>query len=267
MVLGDLINSFRNQIGEASTRRFTNAILTDWANRAQNQLAFEVDFPEATQTIVTVPGQQEYQLTELIKILRVYIVGPDGSKQELPGTDIPTLEGDKLFQYDNSSGIIQSAPVQSPQWLNTQQTNYPTVNVPITGAGSGPIPMNSSYTPYARPKHYLRGGYIGIVPTPGLSNPQFTLAVDHIPLPPALNVTSDKSLYPDHFLDALVWLMVGYARFSDNTAAYKDAVAMFNDQMAMKIRPWLEHIQATRPKTFVPRTVRSQFRTRRGRSL
>lgn len=264
MNLGDLVSSFRNQIGEQSTRRFTSAIVTDFANRAQIQVAFEVDFPESTLTITTVANQQEYQLPELIKILRVYMLGPGGTKQQLLPTDIPTLEGDILQQFDNTSSLIQGSPVQSSQFFAQQPEAYPVQNVPLTGRGSGPLPMKSAWGVHARPSWYLRGGYIGVVPPPGTMSPQYTICIDYVPTPPALNVSSDTSLFPSIFKDAIVWQMVAYARFSDNQSAYEKAIMMYQDQMANKVRPWLDHLQAFKPKTFVPRTVRSQFRRRRG---
>lgn len=261
IALGEMINSFRNQIGEQSTRRFTNSVLTDYANRTLNQIAFEIDHPEATLSIATVANQQEYQMPELIKILRVYMTGPGGFKQELYGTDIGTLEGDILQQYDNTSGQIQGAPIESSMFFAQQPAAYPVQNVGFSGRGSGPIPTKSAWGPNSRPCYYERGGYIGVVPAP-ISN-TYSIVIDFIPTPPQLNILTDSSLFPQIFLDAIVWKMISYARYSDNQGNYKDAEIMYQAQMSTVIRPWLERQQATKPKTFVPRTVRSQFRNRR----
>lgn len=263
MNLGELINSFRNAIGEQSTRRFTTSIVTEYANRAQMQVALEVDFPEATQIFPAIQNQREYQLPELLKILRVYITAPGGVIQELIPTDIPTLEGDYLHQFDNSSGQVQGSPTQTSQWQAQQSAAFPGVNNGFTGAGSAPVPTNSAWSANKRPAWYMRGGFIGIVPAP-ISSGQYSLVVDYIPSPPILNISSDTSLFPAVFKDAIIWQMVAYARYSDNQSAYQAAIAMYQDQMASKVRPWLDRMQAYKPKTFVPRTVRSQYRRRRG---
>jgi hypothetical protein len=258
MNLGDMINSFRSRYGEQSTRRFNNSILTGYANDAQIQLAYEVDHPEGTLTIPCVDNQQEYQLPQLMKILRAYVIGPGNFKQELRGTDIFTLEGDILHQYDNTSGVIVNQPNQSSQFFAQPPAAYPVQNVGFSGRGSGPIPTNSAWSLNSRPAYYERGGYIGIVPAPISST--YSIVVDFIPAPPVLNLLTDLSLFPDLFKDAIVWKMISYARYSDNQSNYKDAEFMYQDQMANKIRPWLDRQQATKPKTFVPRTVRSMFR-------
>jgi hypothetical protein len=259
--LGELVNSFRAQVGEQSTRRFTPAIVADYANRAQRSLAFEFDFPEATQSIATIAGQQEYQLVEMMKLLRVYIQGPNGSKQELIASDIFTLEGDILQNYDNTSGFIQGGPVQSSNFSAQQPRAYPVQNVGFSGSTGAPVPTKNPWGPNSRPCYYLRGGYIGIMPAPLVAT-GVTIGVDHIPKPPDLSLTSDVSIYPDIFLDAIIWKMISYARFSDNTSSYKDAELMYQMEVKERINPWLQRFQATKPKTFVPRTIRNQFRRR-----
>lgn len=264
MTLGDIINTFRNRYGEQSTRRFTNRILTNYANDAQIQIAYEIDHPEATLTIPCVADQREYQLPQLIKILRVYVIGPGGFKQELFGTDIFTLEGDILQQYDNTSGQIQSAPLESSQFFAQPSEAYPIQNVGFTGRGSGPIPTKSAWSQNSRPCYYERGGYIGVVPGPISSD--YSIVVDMVPAPEVLNLLTDISKFPDLFKDAIVWKMIGYAAYSDKQSNFKDAELFYQDQMANKIRPWLDRQQATKPKTFVPRTVRATFRGNKWRT-
>jgi len=125
MNLGQISNTFRFMMDEASTKRFTAADVVQLANRAQNQLAFEVDFPQATQNFLLVTDQQEYQLPELMKLMRVYIASfnpanpnfPFAFKQELIGTDIYTLEGDIIEQYDNTSGFRANTIPQTSQYI------------------------------------------------------------------------------------------------------------------------------------------------------
>lgn len=267
MNLGQLASAFRFMMAEPGTNRFTASDVAQLATRAQYQVAFEIDFPQATQSINAVGGQQEYQLLEMMKLMRVYVLGPDGSKQELIGTDIYTLEGDIIQQYDNSSGTTYGNPVQSSQLFVQPGVQYPVTNIPISGRGGQPVPTKSPWGPNSRPQYYLRGGYIGLVPTPLASSPTTKIAMDFIPVPPALVLSSDLSLFPDIFLDALVWKMVMYARYSDNSSLVGQAEQAYRAEINDKIIPWLQRIQATKPKTLVPITKRVYFRRGRGNNV
>lgn len=247
-------------MAEPSTKRFSDANVAVWANQAQRQIAFELDFPFATQTITTVPGQQLYQLVELMKVMRVYMVGANGSKQELLATDIYTLEGDIIQQYDNSSGQRQGNPVQTPAWMVQPPEAYPVTNVGISGRGGPPVPTKNVWGPHSRPTYFFYGGYIGIVPTPAAASPQTVIAIDTIAMPQDMFVSSDNCSYPDIFIDAIMWKMVEYARYSDNSSLVQQAEAAYQNEVATKLRPWLERLQATKPKTLVPITKRSYFR-------
>ena len=124
MNLGQISNTFRFMMDEASTKRFTAADVVQLANRAQNQLAFEVDFPQATQNFLLVTDQQEYQLPELMKLMRVYIASlnpanpnfPFAFKQELIGTDIYTLRATSLSSMITPL-VLGQTPFRRP--LNT----------------------------------------------------------------------------------------------------------------------------------------------------
>jgi hypothetical protein len=274
MNLGLISNTFRFQMDEASTKRFTAADVAALATRAQNQLAFEVDFPQATQNYLLVTGQQEYQLTDLMKIMRVYtaVFNPDNPnfpyafKQELIGTDIYTLEGDILQTYDNSSGTRQGYPQQSSQYITQQPEAYPVVNVPIGGPYPTKSPWHNNFqSPNgngggSRPQYYLRGGYIGIVPIPIQGTPATYLLLDYIPAPPALVNTPDNSIFPDTFLEAIVWKMVEFASYSDHNSAQIQAAQMYQNEVTNKLTPWIQRIQATKPKTLVPITKRTYFK-------
>ena len=256
MNLGDIQNRVRNLYAEPSTRRFTQAIIADFVNGAQTQLAFEVSFPEASLTFPIANGTREYQLPELLKILRVYMLGPDGSQQPLFGTDIPTLEGEIQETYDNTSGAVEGSPVQSPLWLTAAAQSYPVTQTQIGGR----VPTKSPYYPYSRPSYYLRGGYIGITIPPISTSPQTQIKVDYIPVPPNLNSNADVSIFPSLFLDAIAWKTIEYMRVSDNLSSAADATARYNNEVANKINPWIWSLQANRPKSLVPTTRRTQFR-------
>ncbi len=252
---------------EASTKRFTAADVANLATRAQIQLAFEVDHPEATRNILLVSGQQEYQLMDLMKILRVYtaVFNPDNPnfpfafKQELIATSINLLEGDVLQRYDNTSQRIQ----QSSKYIAQPPELYP---VPqnhgrMSGPGnSGPYPTNMPWEHGSRPAYYMRGGYIGLVPIPLQGNPATYLMIDYTAAPPALVNTPDNSIFPDTFLEAIVWKMIEFASYSDHNSAQMQAAQMYENEVKTKITPWIQRLQATRPKTLVPITKRTYFR-------
>lgn len=250
-------------MAEPSTKRFSDANLAVWANQAQRQMSFEVDWPFSVQTITTVPNQQLYQLIELMKVMRIYMVGANGSQQELLATDIYTLEGDIIQVYDNSSGQQQGNPVQTPAWLVQPPQSYPvTSEITLTGRGSGPVPTKDAWGIGARPRYFMYGGSIGIVPTPATASPQTVIRVEGVGMPQDMFVSTDNCLYPDLCLDAIMWKMVTYARYSDNSSLVQQAEMAYQNEMFTKVRPWLERMQATKPKTLVPITKRSYFRRR-----
>jgi hypothetical protein len=191
---------------------------------------------------------------------------PYAFKQELIGTDIYTLEGDILQTYDNSSGQNPGYPVQSSQYIAQQPEAYPINNVSIGGPYPTKSPWSNSFqSPNgngggSRPQYYLRGGYIGIVPIPIQTNPATYLMIDYIPAPPALVNTPDNSIFPDTFLEAIVWKMVEFASYSDHNSAQMQAAQMYQNEIDKKITPWIQRIQATKPKTLVPITKRTYFR-------
>lgn len=252
MIAGEVINDFRRTINEPNTNRFTAQDAFDYLNKAMRQLSFEVDFPEATWTLTTIPGQREYAVLEPLKILRVYIVGPDGSQMILPGTDIPTLEGDILERYDDTSTMQLGQPANTPQWLTAQPASYPYTQY----FHSRQQPTTSPYKQGSRPEYYMRGGNIGIVPPPISA---YTVIMDYIPTPPTVTSESDILEYPEIFMDALTFKMAQYARLSDSSQASLNHKALYDEQVKTKIRPWHDSIQATKPKKFVPITKRSLF--------
>lgn len=256
MNLGQIENQVRILIAEPSTRRFTQAMMASLISNAQRQIAFEVNHPEASLTFPAVTGTREYQLPEMIKILRTYMFGPDGSQQVLFGTDIPTLEGEIQETYDNTSGVVNGSPTQSPQWLEAAAQAYPVTQTQIGGR----VPTKTQYTQLDRPSYYLRGGYIGLTIPPITTSPATSVKVDYIPVPPDLVTGSDISLYPSIFLDAIVYKTIEYIYISDNKSAAGDMLARYKNEIDSKINPWIFSLQANRPKSLVPTTRRSQFR-------
>src|SRR5208337_1558813 len=130
----------------------------------------------------------------------------------------------------------------------------PVTNVPIGGPYPTKLPWNVGSNP--RPQYYLRGGSIGVVPIPLQTTPPTYLLLDYIPAPPALVNTPDNSIFPDIFLEAISWKMVEYASYSDHNSAQMQAAQMYKNEVDNKITPWIQRLQATKPKTLVPITKR-----------
>jgi hypothetical protein len=277
MNLGQISNTFRFMLDEASTKRFTAADVAQLATRAQNQLAFEVDFPQATLNIPLVPGQQEYQLVDLMKILRVYtaiynadnVNFPYMFKHELIGTDLSTLNGEILETYssarwdaiNSSASFTPTGPPFGGPGCRTSGQPYPT-KLPWQFDGFQGTNGSNGVGNYhhQRPMYYLRGGYIGVVPVPITTTPATYLMMDYTPAPPALVNTPDNSIFPDIFLEAISWKMIEYASYSDHNSAQMQAAQMYENEITKKLTPWIQRIQATKPKTLVPITKRTFFR-------
>jgi hypothetical protein len=230
------------------------------ASNAQRQLAMDIDFPPGTLTFPTVGGQKEYQIPEICKILRIYILGPDGSMQEMIPTDIPTLSGEIQETFDNTSGGLGGAPLQTAQWLNQQNSPaaYPVNNTQIGGR----VGTKSTWSHNSRPAYYLRGGFIGFVIPALTTNPASQIVLEYVASPPPLSTPSDVSLFPFLCKDALVWFMVARCLYSDNNSGTKDAMEMYNREMA-RLRDWSFSMQASKPKMMVPLTKRAHIRGRR----
>ena len=255
----DILRQTRMILAEPSQNRFTDGVLLAQASIIQRQISLDLDFPEATFTYGIVPGQQEYQLDTLSKILRVYIKTASGSIIELYPTDIPTLEGDILQIYDNTSGTVLGAPTQSPQFLTQSPQAYPMVNVSGGGGTVGTkYPYSNTSSGGQRPCYYLRGGYLGILPPDSVATGD-VIKVDCIPTPADILSAGQTSIFPRTFLNAVVWGVVKYCRMSDQNPLYQAADAEFEKEMS-RLNLWkMNKLQQNKPKTFVPRTIRTDF--------
>jgi hypothetical protein len=259
MLGSDILNECRNILGSQSQNRFPDSMLLRQASIIQRMIGLELDFPEATVTYNVVGGQQEYQLDTLSKILRVYIKTSGGSTIELYPTDIPRLEGDLLEAYDNTSGVVLGAPVQSPQWLTQAPSAYPMPNVFVGGTVPTTFPYGNTVASNQRPCYYLRGGYLGVLP-PDVAASGDTIKVDCIPTPPDLTSPSTLSIFPRTFIMAIVWGVVKHCRMSDQNAVYAAADAEMQKEME-RLTLWRSNkLAQNKPKTFIPRTVRTDFR-------
>jgi hypothetical protein len=255
---GQVIQKVRDLIGESSTRRFSDALILSKASDAQRQIALRLDHPEGQMRLPAVSGVKEYQMPAAVKILRTYILGPGGSQTAIVGTDIPTLEGEIQNTFDNTSGIQQGNPLQTPQWLSQQAESYPVVNTQLGGF----VPTKNQWSPNARPSYYMRGGYVGFAIPPLNANPAATIILDYIPSPPDFNTAADVSIFPDLCKDAIAYYVVSEIMFSVNSSQATMAMQEFERQLVNVLGPWIYSFQANRPKMIVPVTRRAYFQGR-----
>jgi hypothetical protein len=255
LTAADIVARVRFQTAEPNPRRLTDANLLQLINDAQRAVSLRLDFPRETMSIPTVANQREYQVTELVKIWVVYIQSPDGSQQELYGTDISTIEGDLLQQYDNSSGTVAGSPTQTGQWLVQQPVQYPVQAAQVSGWVPTKVPyQNTAQNAAQRPCYYLRGGFIGVLPPPATSTS--TINIDCVPKPPDMQRLQDLSYFPDTFINAIKWKVVADCRDADNDAqGSMKALQQFEAELAQN-NLQVERLQATNPKIYVPLTIR-----------
>lgn len=264
MTLGKILAREREKLGEPDPTRFTDAILTDYTNDAQKQIAMELDWPQATQTLslatatYTWNGFPLFQIQPIIKLLRAYVISPNGSQQPLVMTNIPTLQGDIIEVYDQSSGTLIGFPQFTPEWKVDQAQSYPVQSPP-----RGIVPSSAPYQFVAegvqRPSIFFVGGFAGIVP-PAISSGDFTAGLDYIPSPPNLVKSNDLSIYPELFLDAISYKAITYAKFSDRDGQLGSASALYREQVRDVLRPWVDNFLANMPKRMTPITKRSYFK-------
>jgi hypothetical protein len=203
-------------------------------------------------------GVKEYQIPGIAKILRIYMLGPNGAQTPIVGTDIPTLEGEIQNTFDNTSGTIQGQPEQSPLWLTQPAENYP-VTTTYTG---GFVPTKNQWGQNARPSYYMRGGYIGFAIPPANASPSATIIVDYVPSPPDLNTAADVSVYPDFAKDCIAYYVVSEILYAQNNSGATQAFARFERELTEILQPWIFNMQANRPKMMVPVSRRAFFQGR-----
>lgn len=252
MTLAEIINQTRILLDEPDpTDRWSDANLTALINQSQLAVALELtSFPEATYyyTGGTIPGQQEYQLPAIISVLRVYIAG-----QPIVPTSIAKMEGAQIELFDQTAANFQT------QWRSQPEESYPVANAELGFPSSSMMPWNQAQ----RPKFYLRGGSLGIVPTPS-SNSLFQ--IDVVPTPPRLvsdstagGQNSQQSIYPYKFLDAIVWKTAEQCYYSDKNLQ-QSQVARQNFELELgKLRSWHMNLAHHEPQSFIPVTYRSYF--------
>jgi hypothetical protein len=245
MQLQDINTFIRYLVAEPSQSpqgRWQDADIAIFASQAQTQVALDLDWPESSYTGYTVANVQEYQMPEALKILRVYLAG-----QPIVPTTIPALQGDQLEIWD------QSAPGNIPQWLYQQSQVYPFVS-----GTYGYNAFNAGNTPWCqneRPRFYIRGGNIGIVPKPVGA---YFMQIDLIPQPPTLVNLTDVSIFQTTFKDAICWKCVEYMFFGDTNSLLNTAMQNYEKELG-KLRSWKADYQKMLPRGVFPITSRTFF--------
>jgi hypothetical protein len=217
-------------------------------------MAIDCPYIEGTNTFPTIANQQEYAMIENLKISRVYMLGPNGAKQLLEPTDIPTMEGERENIFDASSAFIQGQPPLTPQWIAQKPVTYPYQSPQRQGYGH-PTSLWRWSDP---PRWYRRYGNIGLVPPP---NGVFTICIDYIPVPPIVVTPSDLLEFEHMYKDALVYKLSEYSRQADGSQDSIKYAQMYMTEVK-KIQMNVNKFQASRSVNFVPWTRRSGRRSR-----
>lgn len=247
--LQDILTTARYLVDEPSPQgRFADAEMINYVNMATIQTMLKVEWPEATYWWITdgVQGGQylELQLPEMYSVQRVYVAG-----QLAVPTDIPTLEGDQIGEYQ------QYGSTMSPAWTQAPFTGYPVANFQ-----SSPAFASLPYFQGQRPGFYFRGGALGLVPPPTSG---VKVSIDVFPAPNVLAQYTDYTFFPQMFKEALAYKTLQYAYFADQTdegnSRSTQAAKGFEMQMTEILIPWKKRFNRNLPNKPMPVPHRTVF--------
>lgn len=223
-----------------------------FVDRAQKWIIRNLKWPESRFAFQSIPNVQEYQIPEVIRILRVYMQG-----QPIVRSDIPTLEGQQIQLNDQTGtgggpgGLINptTAPAlvggnYSPQWTGTPPAVYP-----VPSSLNAPSPSAAPWIVGQRPRYYMRGGMLGFVPIP-LGT--YQIVVDCIAQPYTLVNLADACVLPDVALDALAWKTCEFSYYADPTNqsagdSRNYATSEFQKAMA-ELKSWKKTMDGVGPR-------------------
>lgn len=196
----------------------------------------------------------EFQVPELVKVLRAYMVDNLGNLQPLVPDDINVLEGVTIEEWDQSSGRVAGAPQFTPLALAQQATTYPVASpfgrVPVK------TPWQNTNSGAQRPKWYPRTGYFGVLPPPsGL----YMIRLDFIPKPKLLTQNGDVSDFPDDFKDAVCYKTLSDMMGGEDNSRDDNYLAKFTAECA-KLRNRTRSISANSANKVIPIPIRTQMR-------
>lgn len=212
----DVTSYARSLLSEPTNGQWlTESRAIQFVDRAHKIIVRSLKWPESRFVFSTQPTVQEYQLSEVIRILRVYVAG-----QPVVRTDIPTLQGQQ-WQFDDQTGTVGGpggyvAPGQAPVLVGNQYTpqwtSQPATAYPVASSLGYPSPSAAPWMAGMRPRYYTRGGNLGLVPAP-LGT--YQVVCDVIAQPVTLVSDTDTLVLPDIALDAVAWKVCELAYFAD----------------------------------------------------
>lgn len=259
----DVIGLARANLSDTQAQgRYSDASMLLWASRTVQELVRRLKFPEArvTYTNGTIAQQQEYQFPEMVRTLRVYVAG-----QLLVPTDLQTLEGHQILLYDQggntgvpnagSGGPTGNAGTASPLWTTQSALAYPVLNA--LGYPSAGV---QSWYQGRRPSYYWRGGYLGLVPAP--IGGGYSLIVDGVALPPAIEADTDEISIPDSFVPTAACGVEVYALGSDrDDSSLQTRVnkAAEYEARIKELRAWVQRYNGDAPRGPKMFTLRSFY--------
>ena len=245
----DYVNYFRVLTSEPlNTGRWSDSDVMMLVNQARVSINMELDFPAGTIIATTVPGQQEYTLPSICRIIRGKLAG-----QILVETTIDKLEGTQLEIYDASN----PAAWGTPQWNSAPPDTYPQQDVFFGGQFSNSLPFYQGQ----RAEYYMRdnSGVIGIVPPPIGAYP---LALNIVPFPNQfVNLTDTDQLYDQHFKELITQGAVKRAYQSDRDSEARMLAAQNEAEELKRVRAWIDNIFPGNSHGPIMRTYRSLYKT------
>lgn len=249
----DIVTFARQLLKEVTPGQYwEDSTLILFADRAQKYVVRQLRWPEGRFSFNSVANVQEYQIPEVIRVLRVYMNG-----QPIVQTNIPTLEGQQIQLNDQTGtgggpgGLVapNEAPVLTSGNYTPQWTGQPAASYPVMSSLSAPSPSAQPWINGQRPRYYLRGGSIGFVPPPlGI----YPIVIDCIPQPYQLVNLADACVLPDIALDALAWKVCEFCYYADPTNQQSGdsrnyAAAMFKDAMN-EVKAWRKTYDGIGPR-------------------
>lgn len=248
----DVVTLARDLLNEPTPgQRWTDAQLIRFTDRAQKSVIRTLKWPESRFVLTTTPNVQEYQIPEVVRMLRVYLQG-----QPIVPTNIPTLEGQQIQLNDQTGsgggpgGLVgNSAPALAGGQYTPQWTSQPPASYPVASSLYAPSPAAQPWIVGQRPRYYMRGGMIGLVPAPLGAYP---LVMDCIAQPATLENLTDTLVLPDIALDLLAWSVCEFCYYADpqnQGAGDSRNFAMSEKQKALQeVKAWKREYDGVGPK-------------------
>lgn len=233
---------FRTYTAEPSAGgRWSSSDVANLVNRSIVRVMQKLRWPESTYTTVTVSGQREYQLPELMEIVRVYLAG-----EPIAATTIPHMEGAQLQNFAVDPAL------KTPIWLTGPGVSEPQTVLPASYPGMGLVPMYQG----APSRYYLRGGYLGFAPPP-LGVVQIRL--DVVAYPVLLLQPTDQTILPSQATEAVVWGALERAYFADDDVEKATYAAKQYEQHMGELLAWKKTLVRYAPRGPMPITGRTFF--------